>query len=387
MDSEPTGEKLMQSSSRVYVITCLVLAVCLWLLSPILTPFFLGGLIAYLGHPLVDRLESRGLRRVVGVVAVFLLVILAVIALMLMVLPQFVSELGILLQKVPLMLDWAGDQLASKWSGSFGETLGAPISVQTLSGLVTDWGQVQSLLMTGLRELFSSGAAVLSTLATLALTPVVAFYCLRDWPLMMNQLQRFVPPTSSAKIHMLARECDSVLSGFFRGQLMVMIALAVIYSVGLSLLGLKGSLAIGMVAGLFSVVPYLGTIIGLLIGVLAAVYQFQDVLHPSLVLAVFLVGQLSEGMLLTPWLVGDRIGLHPVAVIFALMAGGQLFGFVGILVALPVAAVLVVAVRHLLLDRLTFEPEPGLAGLGSSADSPDATLDSAIQAPNPQPED
>jgi predicted PurR-regulated permease PerM len=121
--------------------------------------------------------------------------------------------------------------------------------------------------------------------------------------------------------------------------------------------------------------------------VLAAVYQFQDVLHPSLVLAVFLVGQLSEGMLLTPWLVGDRIGLHPVAVIFALMAGGQLFGFVGILVALPVAAVLVVAVRHLLLDRLTFEPEPGLAGLGSSADSPDATLDSAIQAPNPQPED
>ena len=386
MDNEPTLHKSMQLSGRAYLITGLMVAVFLWLLSPILTPFFLGGLIAYLGHPVVDRLQSRGLSRVVGVLVVFLLVMLMVLGLMLMVLPQFIAELGILLQKVPLMLDWAGDQLVSRWSGSFGDAVGASVNVQTLSGLVTDWGQVQSLLMTGLRELFSSGAAVLSTLATLALTPVVAFYWLRDWPLMVTQLQRFVPPTSSAKVQVLATECDSVLSGFFRGQLMVMIALAVIYSVGLSLLGLKGSLAIGVVAGLFSVVPYLGTVIGLLIGVLAALYQFQDVLHPSLVLAVFLVGQLSEGMLLTPWLVGDRIGLHPVAVIFALMAGGQLFGFVGILIALPVVAVLVVAVRHLLLDRLTFEPRPGVEN-ESSATSSDAASDGVVQAPNPRPED
>jgi len=386
MDNEPTSHKSMQLSGRAYLITGLMVAVFLWLLSPILTPFFLGGLIAYLGHPVVDRLQSRGLSRVVGVLVVFLLVMLMVLGLMLMVLPQFIAELGILLQKVPLMLDWAGDQLVSRWSGSFGDAVGASVNVQTLSGLVTDWGQVQSLLMTGLRELFSSGAAVLSTLATLALTPVVAFYWLRDWPLMLTQLQRFVPQTSSAKVQVLATECDSVLSGFFRGQLMVMIALAVIYSVGLSLLGLKGSLAIGVVAGLFSVVPYLGTVIGLLIGVLAALYQFQDVLHPSLVLAVFLVGQLSEGMLLTPWLVGDRIGLHPVAVIFALMAGGQLFGFVGILIALPVVAVLVVAVRHLLLDRLTFEPRPGVEN-ESSATSSDAASDGVVQAPNPRPED
>jgi len=386
MDNEPTLHKSMQLSGRAYLITGLMVAVFLWLLSPILTPFFLGGLIAYLGHPVVDRLQSRGLSRVVGVLVVFLLVMLMVLGLMLMVLPQFIAELGILLQKVPLMLDWAGDQLVSRWSGSFGDAVGASVNVQTLSGLVTDWGQVQSLLMTGLRELFSSGAAVLSTLATLALTPVVAFYWLRDWPLMVTQLQRFVPQTSSAKVQVLATECDSVLSGFFRGQLMVMIALAVIYSVGLSLLGLKGSLAIGVVAGLFSVVPYLGTVIGLLIGVLAALYQFQDVLHPSLVLAVFLVGQLSEGMLLTPWLVGDRIGLHPVAVIFALMAGGQLFGFVGILIALPVVAVLVVAVRHLLLDRLTFEPRPGVEN-ESSATSSDAASDGVVQAPNPRPED
>ncbi len=386
MDNEPTSHKSMQLSGRAYLITGLMVAVFLWLLSPILTPFFLGGLIAYLGHPVVDRLQSRGLSRVVGVLVVFLLVMLMVLGLMLMVLPQFIAELGILLQKVPLMLDWAGDQLVSRWSGSFGDAVGASVNVQTLSGLVTDWGQVQSLLMTGLRELFSSGAAVLSTLATLALTPVVAFYWLRDWPLMVTQLQRFVPQTSSAKVQVLATECDSVLSGFFRGQLMVMIALAVIYSVGLSLLGLKGSLAIGVVAGLFSVVPYLGTVIGLLIGVLAALYQFQDVLHPSLVLAVFLVGQLSEGMLLTPWLVGDRIGLHPVAVIFALMAGGQLFGFVGILIALPVVAVLVVAVRHLLLDRLTFEPRPGVEN-ESSATSSDAASDGVVQAPNPRPED
>ena len=386
MDNEPTLHKSMQLSGRAYLITGLMVAVFLWLLSPILTPFFLGGLIAYLGHPVVDRLQSRGLSRVVGVLVVFLLVMLMVLGLMLMVLPQFIAELGVLLQKVPLMLDWAGDQLVSRWSGSFGDAVGASVNVQTLSGLVTDWGQVQSLLMTGLRELFSSGAAVLSTLATLALTPVVAFYWLRDWPLMVTQLQRFVPQTSSAKVQVLATECDSVLSGFFRGQLMVMIALAVIYSVGLSLLGLKGSLAIGVVAGLFSVVPYLGTVIGLLIGVLAALYQFQDVLHPSLVLAVFLVGQLSEGMLLTPWLVGDRIGLHPVAVIFALMAGGQLFGFVGILIALPVVAVLVVAVRHLLLDRLTFEPRPGVEN-ESSATSSDAASDGVVQAPNPRPED
>ncbi|MGB1189749.1 MAG: AI-2E family transporter, partial [Pseudomonadales bacterium] len=179
-----------------------------------------------------------------------------------------------------------------------------------------------------------------------ALTPVVAFYLMRDWDVLVAQIDRLIPTASLSVVRRLCKDGDEMLAAFIRGQFLVMILLGVFYAIGLSFVGIEMAIVIGLVAGLASIVPYLGFVIGLLLAVIAAAYQFQDWMHPGYVLVVFVIGQVLEGSLLTPWLVGDRIGLHPVAVIFAVLAGGQLFGFIGILLALPVAALLMVLVRY-----------------------------------------
>jgi len=188
---------------------------------------------------------------------------------------------------------------------------------------------------------------VLGWLMNLVLIPVVTFYLLRDWDLLIKGIRGLLPRKIEPRVEQLAVEINEVLGAFVRGQLLVMFALGVIYTAGLWLIGLDLAFIIGMGAGLLSVVPYLGTVVGLLAAVLAAIFQFQDLFHTVMVLLVFGAGQMLEGMVLTPKLVGDRIGLHPVAVIFAVLAGGQLFGFLGILLALPVASALNVLVRHL----------------------------------------
>ena len=187
---------------------------------------------------------------------------------------------------------------------------------------------------------------MLGWLMNLVLIPVVTFYLLRDWDLLIKGIRELLPRKIEPTVSTLASEINEVLGAFVRGQLMVMFALGVIYTAGLWLIGLDLAFIIGMGAGLLSVVPYLGTVVGLVAAVLAAVFQFQDLFHTIMVLLVFGAGQALEGMVLTPKLVGDRIGLHPVAVIFAVLAGGQLFGFLGILLALPVASALNVLVRH-----------------------------------------
>ena len=188
---------------------------------------------------------------------------------------------------------------------------------------------------------------MLGWLMNLVLIPVVTFYLLRDWDLLIKGIRELLPRKIEPTVSTLASEIDEVLGAFVRGQLMVMFALGVIYTAGLWLIGLDLAFIIGMGAGLLSVVPYLGTAVGLVAAVLAAIFQFQDLFHTIMVLLVFGAGQMLEGMVLTPKLVGDRIGLHPVVVIFAVLAGGQLFGFLGILLALPVASALNVLVRHL----------------------------------------
>jgi len=179
------------------------------------------------------------------------------------------------------------------------------------------------------------------------LIPVVTFYLLRDWDKLVEGIRASIPRKIEPTVSALTREIDEVLGAFIRGQLMVMLALGLIYALGLWLVDLDLAFIIGMAAGLLSIVPYLGTFVGVVAAVIAAVFQFQDLLHTVLVLAVFSVGQSLESMVLTPKLVGDRIGLHPVAVIFAVLAGGQLFGFLGILLALPAASALNVLFLHL----------------------------------------
>ncbi|MGB0734178.1 MAG: AI-2E family transporter, partial [Pontibacterium sp.] len=215
------------------------------------------------------------------------------------------------------------------------------------NALLADWqktGNVMVKLVTGITH---SGLAVAAWVANLILIPVVTFYLLRDWDIMIEKIRRLLPLNIEPYISTWARECDDVLGAFMKGQLLVMFALGIIYAVGLWLVGLDLAMLIGMLAGLASIVPYMGFVVGIAAALIAALIQFNDPTVLFWVCLVFAIGQAIEGMVLTPLLVGDKIGLHPVAVIFAIMAGGQLFGFVGVLLALPVAAVIMVALRHL----------------------------------------
>jgi predicted PurR-regulated permease PerM len=212
--------------------------------------------------------------------------------------------------------------------------------------ILKNWQSAGGLLVSVIGDISKSGLVLLAWLGNLVLIPVVTFYLLRDWDLLIARLRNLLPRRVEPIVVSLATECDRVLAEFLRGQLLVMAALGLIYSIGLWIVGLDVALLVGMVSGLASFVPYLGLVLGILLAGIAAYFQFQEFLPLLYVAAVFGVGQLVEGMLLTPILVGDRIGLHPVAVIFAVLAGGQLFGFLGILLALPAAAVVVVLLRH-----------------------------------------
>lgn len=320
----------------------------LYLLSPILTPFVVAALLAYLGDPLVDRLEARRLPRALAVTVVFLVIVLLLTLLLVILVPRLESQISALLGKLPQYADWLKTNLLPHLQNLL------PEDAQILDGealrrtLAEHWGKAGGLLAGIWGSISASGAALLGWLANLVLIPVLTFYLLRDWDDLVAGVRALLPRGSAAVWTRLARESDEVLGAFLRGQLLVMFALGVIYTTGLWLVGLDFALLIGMLAGLVSFVPYLGLIVGILIAGVAAVLQFKGFGELPWVAGVFIVGQLLEGTFLTPRLVGERIGLHPVAVIFAVMAGGQLYGFFGILLALPIAAVAVVLLRHLL---------------------------------------
>ena len=318
-----------------------------YLLAPILTPFAISGLLAYLGDPLADRLEKGRLNRTSAVVIVFACMLLGFSVLLLIIVPLLENQISYLIERLPVYIDWirvtAVPQVQS-WLGLEPTSFDLNAITQLLR---EHWQQAGGFAAVVVTYITSSGAALLAMVANLVLIPVVTFYLLRDWDALMIRVRQLVPVHLEATLVKLTRESDSMLSAFIRGQVMVMLALATIYSLGLWIVGVDLAFLIGIGAGLLSFIPYLGSILGVLGAVIAALVQYHDMLHILLVLVVFGVGQALEGMFLTPWLVGDKIGLHPVAVIFAIMAGGQLFGFLGILLALPVAAVLNVLLRHM----------------------------------------
>ena len=326
----------------------LLLGWLLYQLHPILSPFLVGMLLAYLGDPLVDRLERLGLSRTWGVVAVFTLFSLILLALLLVLVPMLGRQLVRLYELAPQMLDWLQNS-ALPWVQA---KLGLPQGfwrVDKLKEVISGHlGQTTDVVGVLLASATASGLALVGWIGNLLLIPVVGFYLLRDWDLMMAKLRGLLPRNREGLVLKLTGECHEVLGAFIRGQLLVMLALGVIYSVGLMAIGLDLGLLIGLLAGLASIVPYMGFVVGFGSAVAAALFQFGGFeLYPLIgVAVVFGIGQLLEGMLLTPLLVGDRIGLHPVAVIFAILAGGQLFGFTGVLLALPVAAVIMVLLRH-----------------------------------------
>jgi predicted PurR-regulated permease PerM len=319
--------------------------VLLYLLSPVLTPFLVAALLAYIGDPLVDRLEAKKISRTLAVTIVFLVLSLLTIALLIILVPLLQSQIGDLFEKVPGYIDWL-QRTALPWLQT---TLGLEIpDIGDLKQVVqAHWQQAGGVAVGILGSVTSSGAALLALFANLVLIPVVTFYLLRDWDVLVMRIHESLPRHLEGTVVKLAKDVDEVLGAFLRGQLLVMFGLGLIYSVGLWLAGIDHALLIGMIAGIVSFVPYLGLIVGIVLAGIASVLQFHGLSHLWQVAVVFGVGQVAESMLLTPWLVGDRIGLHPVMVIFAVLAFGQLFGFFGVLLALPVAAVIMVLARHM----------------------------------------
>ena len=319
-----------------------------YLLAPVLTPFLAAALIAYLGGPLVERLQGARLSRTSAVVLVFVLFTLAVLVLLLFLVPLLVKQIeAALVVQLPRTLDWLQGTALPFLGGLAGVETEALFDIEQLKeSLTAHWREAGGLAARVLESVTRSGLALFGWLVNLVLIPVVAFYLLRDWQGLVGRIDQMLPRDWAPTIRQLAGESDTVLGAFLRGQLLVMLALGLVYTLGLWVLGLELALLIGLLAGLVSFVPYLGFTIGVLAALLAGWFQFQEFMPLLWVVVIFGLGQLLESLVLTPKLVGDSIGLHPVAVIFAVMAGGQLFGFVGVLLALPVASVVMVLVRY-----------------------------------------
>ena len=345
----------MTTESRNWLILASLAAAgwLVYLLAPVITPFAISAVLAYLGDPLVDRLEKFAIGRwkigrTLAVSLVFVLMLLLLAVILVIVVPLLVEQVRLLVKLSPRWIDWFSGTALPWMAVKLGFDPANFDTAHVTQMLKDYWREISSAAFKVVDYISRGGMAVAALLTNLILIPVVTFYLLRDWDLLIRATRDLLPRSIEAGFARMLKEVDQVLGAFFRGQLMVMLALGIIYAAGLSLVGIDLAVLIGMGAGLLSIVPYLGSIAGVLVAAGAAIFQFQDVFHLLMVLLVFAVGQSAEGMYLTPKLVGDSIGLHPVAVIFAVLAGGQLFGFLGILLALPVAAAINVLVRNLL---------------------------------------
>ncbi|MEX2488506.1 MAG: AI-2E family transporter [Pseudomonadales bacterium] len=328
------------------LLSVVIALVLIWLLRPILLPFLVGLGLAYLGDPVVDRLEKLNIGRTLSVVIVFLGLLVLVGVLLLVFVPMLFREVSALVQGIPAYVNWLQETIGPFLREHFDVD---PFDIelgQLQAQLAQNWQQAGGIAGRVIAQVTQSGLALITWTVNLALIPVVAFYLMRDWDRVLENLHSLIPKHLESTIVKLVKECDEVMSAFLRGQLLVMLILGGIYAGGLYVVGLNLAILIGMLAGLASIVPYLGVIVGIVVAGVATFFQFQDPLPLIYVVIVFGVGQMLEGMVLTPLLVGDKIGLHPVGVIFAVMAGGQLFGFVGILLALPAAAMVMVFARH-----------------------------------------
>ena len=326
------------------------IGISLHFLSPILAPFITSMVLAYLGDALVDRMEKIGLSRNCAVTIVFVVILLAIFIMLLIIIPLIFQQLKTLIQLLPTLEAWLSTNI---WP-IVQEYLDIDPRIFDLSdmakNMANEWKKSGGSIANLGISVTKSSIAMVGFLVNLFLVPVVTFYLLRDWDKMTKSLRVMIPRNVETIVVNIATECDNVLAAFLKGQLMVMLSLGIIYSSGLTLLGLKFSVLIGLLAGLASIIPYMGFFIGIATAIIVALFQFNEIWPVVAVAAVFIAGQALEGWALTPSLVGDKIGLHPVAVIFSLMAGGELFGVVGMLLALPIAAIIMVLLRYIHLN-------------------------------------
>lgn len=324
----------------------LVTAAMLHWLGHIITPFLIGGILAYLGSPAVTWAARRGVPRTVGTLLVIFVILLLLLGLFLVLIPLVQSEATQIVRRMPEMAGRLYGYIAPWLIQNFGIDL--QLDAASIKGLITE--NLDSAREIGLKVLSglkAGGTLLLTVVINLALIPVVMFYLLRDWTLIVERIDELLPRRWLGHVRTMATEVDAVLAEFLRGQLSVMGVLALYYVIGLSLAGLHFALPIGILTGLLVFIPYVGFGLGLTLGVLSALLQWSGWPGFVAVLAVYGIGQILENYVLVPWLVGDRIGLHPLAVIFALLAFGALFGFAGVLLALPASAALLVGLRHL----------------------------------------
>jgi predicted PurR-regulated permease PerM len=321
-----------------------VVVLMLWLLSEILMPFVAGAAIAYLLTPLTDRLERRGVKRILASFLMITMVVMAIVLVVLLIAPVLGGQLSSFIGKLPEYVTKLQSLVSDPSRPWVQKLLGAGINTdQTFTELVT---QGAGWLTAFLKSLWSGGRALLSVFSLIVVTPVVAFYVIYDWHRMIRTVDGWIPLHHRDTVHRLAREIDAAISGFVRGQTAVCLILGIYYAVGLTLAGLNFSLLLGLLSGLITFIPYVGSMTGLILALAVAVAQFApDWVHVLVVLGIFLVGQFCEGNILAPKLVGESVGLHPLWLMFALLAFGYLFGFVGLLVAVPLAATIGVLAR------------------------------------------
>lgn len=311
-------------------------------LNDILLPFVVGIILAYALNPVVDRLEANGFRRWIASLGVVTLIIVTVLLLVLLIVPLLVRQTQELAQALPgtlerlrgLMESFAGGRLGAEGQEGINKASDAVAeNWQGLAAMLASW-------------LWSGGLAVVNFLALAVVTPVVLFYLLVDWHKMVAKIDSWLPRDHAPTIRRLAREMDNSVSAFVRGQGAVCLIMATFYGIGLTLTGLNYGLLIGLVSGFITFIPYAGATLGLLTATGVAVMQFWPEIMPIvIVMAVFMAGQALEGLVLTPYIMGSSIGVHPVWVIFALFVFGYLFGFVGALIAVPLAAAVGVLIR------------------------------------------
>ena len=333
-----------------WTIFALLLVFALYQLGPIITPFLAAAILAYICDPLVDKLSIVGTQKVKfgrsPATAIVMFGLLAfLVGVVLILIPLLQKQSALIVERLPTLIENFRTYVEPWLKTNLG--IDFAIDAAQIQQIVTEhWQETGNIVSNILKTAGSKGLAFIGIMANLLLLPVVLFYILRDWDNLIEKIAELIPREWLNKSTEIGKEIDQVLAEFLRGQLSVMAALCIFYSLGLWMAGLEMALSVGLIAGLLSFVPYLGFAIAFIMAVLLALLQFSSLSAIVPILIVFGVGQVVESYILTPYLVGDRIGLHPVIVILALLAGGQLFGFAGVLLALPMSAAIAVGLRH-----------------------------------------
>ncbi len=344
----PTQKRLV-----AWALLALLLVLLLWLLAPVLMPFVLGAVLAYALHPAVQWMVARRVPRVLAVIAVEVVAVAAILALLLLLVPILSKQLPLLRDQVPV--------LAGKLNDTLGPLLGrlgiqVSLDVSSIKEFVVKHlgANAEEIAGAALSSIRLGGSVMLAVIGNAVLIPAVLFFLLMDWPRLVSRAAELVPPRLRGTVGSFLDDCDTVLGQYLRGQLLVMLALAVFYSAGLALFGFSLAVPVGVFTGLAVFIPFLGFGLGSVLALLAGLLQFPGSWWGVIAVAVvYGVGQLLESFVLTPRLVGERIGLSPIAVIFALLAFGHVFGFIGVLIALPLSAVVSVAVRRARVSYLS----------------------------------